>query len=163
MSSLALLDAYPGATVLGVDLSPFFVAVGRYSLSAVIESGRLTLEHAAAESLDLIQDESVDMASMCLVCHELPQSATRDIFAETYRKLKKGGVLCVMEMDPTTPAFQRVLNNPIPYTVFKSTEPYLLEYVALDMEAALKEAGFAKVETRNNSPRHKTVCALKMC
>ncbi len=162
LSSVALLEAFPGASVLGVDLSPYFVAVGRYLNRELIESGLLTLEHGAAEELAFVDDESLDMASMCLVCHELPQDATRAIFTEAYRKLKKGsGVLCVMEMDPTTPAFQRVLSNAVPYVVFKSTEPYLLEYVALDMEAELRAAGFADVVSTNNSPRHKTVVAVK--
>lgn len=30
LSSLALLEAFPGASVTGVDLSPYFLAVGRY-------------------------------------------------------------------------------------------------------------------------------------
>lgn len=30
LSSRALLDAFPGAAVTGVDLSPYFLAVGRY-------------------------------------------------------------------------------------------------------------------------------------
>jgi len=161
LSSVALLEAFPGARVLGVDLSPYFVAVGRYLNNELIESGLLTLEHGAAEELAFVDDESLDMASMCLVCHELPQDATRAIFSEAYRKLKKGSVLCIMEMDPTTPAFQRVLSNAVPYVVFKSTEPYLLDYVALDMEGELRAAGFADVVSTNNSPRHKTVVAVK--
>ncbi len=163
LSSLALLEAFPEANVVrGIDLSQYFVAVGLYLNRDLVERGSLTLEHAAAEDLGgIVSDASLDMASMCLVCHELPQEATRRIFLEVYRKLRPGGVLAIMEMDPTTPAFVRVMSNPVPYTVFKATEPYLLDYCALDMEAELRRAGFGKVWSVNNSPRHKTCVAQK--
>ena len=162
LSSVALLNAFPGdgIRVVGIDLSPYFVAVGNHLLRDVIETGRLSLQHGAAEAIDC-PDASFDLISMCLVCHELPQSATRDIFREAYRVLRPGGALCIMEMDPTTPAFQKILANPIPYVIFKSTEPYLLEYVALDMDKELVESGFGSVSTMSNSPRHKTVVAIK--
>ena len=161
LSSVALLEAFPEATVTGIDLSPHFVAAGRVLQSHLIESGKLRLIHGLAEQTDF-SDESFDMVSMCLVCHELPQQPTIDIFKEAYRVLRPGGALCVMEMNPVTPAFQRVMNNPIPYTIFKSTEPYLLDYVALDMPAAMAMAGFdCTVGQMENSPKHKTVVAIK--
>ena len=65
------------------------------------------------------------------------------------------------EMDPSSPAFQRVLSNPFPYVAFKSTEPWLLEYLGLDMSGAMVSAGFAPPRQANNSPKHKTVVAVK--
>jgi len=147
LSSVALLEAFPDATVTGIDLSPHFIAAGRVLQSHHIESGKLRLIHGLAEQTTFL-DESFDMVSMCLVCHELPQQPTIDIFKEAFRLLRPGGALCVMEMNPVTPAFQRVMNNPIPYTIFKSTEPYLLDYVGLDMPAAMAIAGFATAVNR---------------
>ena len=165
LSSMELLNAFDPtgqhhACVTGVDLSPYFVAVGRYELRDVIDKGRLHLEHGLAEDLQY-EDESFDLVSMCLVCHELPSEATQQIFIEAYRVLRPGGALCIMEMDPTTPAFQRVMKNPIPYAIFKSTEPYLLDYCSLDMHQAMTIAGFSNISQMNNSPRHKTVVAIK--
>lgn len=51
--------------------------------------------HAAAEDTAL-QAESADLVSICLVMHELPQSATRAIIAEAYRLLRPGGTFSVM-------------------------------------------------------------------
>jgi hypothetical protein len=66
-----------------------------------------------------------------------------------------------MEMDPSSAVFQRIFKNPFAYTAFKSTEPWLQEYIALDMPAAMQEAGFRAPRTQSNTPRHKTVVALK--
>jgi hypothetical protein len=66
-----------------------------------------------------------------------------------------------MELDPLAPASMRMLQNPFASAAFNSTEPWLTEYVALDMEACLKDAGFATVMTDRNTPRHKTVMAHK--
>lgn len=48
-----------------------------------------------------------------------------------------------------------------PAVAFKSTEPWLLEYLALNMPAAMTAAGFAPPRQLENSPRHKTVVAVK--
>jgi hypothetical protein len=41
------------------------------------------------------------------------------------RLLKPGGVAAIMEMNPASPAFQRIFNNPFAFAAFKSTEPHL--------------------------------------
>ncbi len=164
LSSLALLKAFPEATVTGIDLSPHFLAAGRYlQRQRESKSGqkeKLTLIHGLAEDTRL-PDASVDLVSICLVCHELPESASRAIFKEAARILRPGGALCVMEMNPASQIFQKVMQNPIPYTIFKSTEPWLLEYVNLDMKAAMMDAGLMKPMQLENSPRHKSVVAIK--
>jgi ubiquinone/menaquinone biosynthesis C-methylase UbiE len=163
LSSLALLKAFPEATVTGIDLSPHFVAAGRYlQRQREAETGqkeKLTLVHGLAEDTRL-PDASVDLVSMCLVCHELPEAVSRAIFKEAARILRPGGALCVMEMNPQSTAFQRVMKNPIPYTIFKSTEPWLLEYVNMDMKKAMMDAGLEPKQLEN-SPRHKSVVAMK--
>ena len=42
----------------------------------------------------------------------------------------------IMDMDPAAPAFQRLANNVFAFTAFKSTEPYLEQYAALDVPEA---------------------------
>jgi ubiquinone/menaquinone biosynthesis C-methylase UbiE len=164
LSSLALLEAFPEATVTGIDLSPHFLAAGRYlQRQREAQSGkkeRLTLIHGLAEDTRL-PSESVDLVSICLVCHELPESASRAIFKEAARILRPGGALCVMEMNPASQIFQKVMQNPIPYTIFKSTEPWLLEYVNMDMKKAMMDAGLMEPKQLENSPRHKSVVAIK--
>jgi hypothetical protein len=44
-------------------------------------------------------------------------------------------------------------------TLLKSTEPYLDEYFALDIEEAIAQAGFHAPTITRNSPRHRTIVA----
>lgn len=46
-----------------------------------------------------------------------------------------------MEMDPNSAAFQRIFSNVFAYTAFKSTEPWLVDYVTLDLHEAMKQVG----------------------
>ena len=48
-----------------------------------------------------------------------------------------------------------------PAVAFKSTEPYLLDYVTLDLHQAIQEQGFQAPLQMENSPRHRTVVAVK--
>ncbi|KAG2429387.1 hypothetical protein HXX76_011152 [Chlamydomonas incerta] len=166
LSSLELLRAFPGAErVTGLDLSPHFLAVGKWEQERRVAAAggqpeRLVFVHGLAEDTGLPAG-SQDLVSMCLVCHELPQAATKAIIKEAYRILRPGGAMCIMEMNPESAVFQRIFGNPFAYTAFKSTEPWLQEYIALDMPGALREAGFAEVVTRESTPRHKTVVAVK--
>ncbi|KAK9803742.1 hypothetical protein WJX73_010127 [Symbiochloris irregularis] len=93
--------------------------------------------------------------------HGTVQSATRAILAEAFRLLRPNGILAMMEMDPSSPSWQRVFKNPIALAAFKSTEPWLLEYVSLDLPQALQQAGFSVQGTSRSTPRHKTVVAQK--
>ena len=64
-------------------------------------------------------------------------------------------------MDMSSPVFRRVFSSPPAYVALKSTEPWLLEYASLDMQAALKAAGFEASAVERNTARHKTVVSVK--
>ncbi len=154
MSTFALQDAYPQARVTGVDLSPYFLAVADYSSQQ--RQASINWLHAAAESTGL-PSASFDLVSIFLVCHELPQSATRQIFREARRLLRPNGYLGIMDMNPRSQAYATM--PPYILTLLKSTEPYLDEYFTLDIEQAIVEAGFSTPTITANSPRHRTIIA----
>lgn len=77
------------------------------------------------------------------------------------RLLRPGGVMCIMEMNPASPAFQRIFSNAFAFTAFKSTEPWLIDYITLDLHSAMQEAGFETPKQLENSPKHRTVVAQK--
>lgn len=154
ISTVALAATFPDAHVTGVDLSPYFLAVAQYRNQD--QEDRLTWTHAAAEATGL-PEAAYDLVSICLVYHELPQSAAQAILREARRLLRPGGYLAIMDMNPGSEVFATM--PPFVLTLLKSTEPYLDEYFALDFEWALGEAGFEPPTVTCNSPRHRTLVA----
>lgn len=160
MSTFALQDIYPQAQITGVDLSPYFLAVAHYrSQQRQVQNSNLepvTWLHAAAEATGL-QEGSFDLVSAHLLFHELPQSAAIAILKEARRLLRSGGHLAIMDMNPRSEIYAQM--PPYVLTLLKSTEPYLDQYFALDLEQAIYETGFTKPTLVCNSPRHRTIIA----
>lgn len=154
MSTFALHELYPQAEITGLDLSPYFLAVAHYRTQQ--RYAQINWVHAAAESTGL-PDGSFDLVSTFLMCHELPQSATRQIFREAQRLLRPGGHLAIMDMNPQSEIYAKM--PPYILTLLKSTEPYLDEYFTLDIEQALVEDGFAPPTITCNTHRHRTIIA----
>ena len=69
--------------------------------------------------------------------------------------------MLLQEMNPASPSFKVVLGNPIAYAAFKSTEPWLLEYMALDLGKLAQSVGFVSVAEASSTPSHKTFIACK--
>lgn len=154
MSTFALQETYPQAKLTGVDLSPYFLAVANYQ--AQKRQVSVNWVHAAAESTNL-PPASFDLVSTFLMHHELPQSATREIFREVRRLLRPNGHIAIMDMNPQSDIYAKM--PPYILTLLKSTEPWLDEYFTLDIEKELIEAGFHSPTITRNTPRHRTIIA----
>ncbi|KJH72460.1 class I SAM-dependent methyltransferase [Aliterella atlantica] len=157
LSSFALQAMFPQAKITGIDLSPYFLAVAKYQSRQ--RNAQIDWFHAAAEATQLAAN-SYDLVSSFSMFHELPQSATRQIFQEAQRLLRSGGHFTIMDMNPKSEIFTKM--PPYILTLLKSTEPYLDEYSSLDIEQALVEAGFTKPTITCNTPRHRTIIARKL-
>eukprot|EP00600_Ochromonadales_sp_CCMP1393_P014469 CAMPEP_0174996534 /NCGR_PEP_ID=MMETSP0005-20121125/447_1 /TAXON_ID=420556 /ORGANISM="Ochromonas sp., Strain CCMP1393" /LENGTH=335 /DNA_ID=CAMNT_0016250951 /DNA_START=57 /DNA_END=1064 /DNA_ORIENTATION=+ len=175
LSTLKLHETFPSANIVGIDLSPHMLAVAEYQLSRgaasrlgmsyrneAMSSAKDSIEylHRAGEDTGLGKGD-VDLVTMSLVSHELPQAATRDILLEAYRILPSGGAFVMMDMNPESPAFQRISSNPFAFAAFKSTEPWIQEYATLDLYSTMRECGFTDIDMLQNSPRHRTVIGFK--
>lgn len=163
MSSFALQETFPNAQITGIDLSAYFLTVAQYrqQQTAQLPTPHSPLPpirwlHAAAEATGLPAG-SADLVSVCLVFHELPQSAALAIIREARRLLRPGGHFALMDMNPKSEVYAQM--PPYILTLLKSTEPYLDQYFSLDVEQALVEAGFAAPSITFNSPRHRTIVA----
>ncbi len=156
MSTFALQDTFPNAQITGVDLSPYFLAVANHSSQRRRTAVSPTWVHGAAEATGL-PDASCDLVSACLMFHELPQKAAIAIFKEAYRLLRPGGHMAIMDMNPRSEIYAKM--PPYILTLLKSTEPYLDEYFALDIEEAIAQAGFVRPTITPNTPRHRVVLA----
>ncbi|NJO40347.1 MAG: class I SAM-dependent methyltransferase [Cyanobacteria bacterium CRU_2_1] len=172
MSTFALKTIYPDARITGLDLSPYFLTIAHYhsqqgvsdqesgikqsTRSSTSQSPIFTWIHAPAEATGL-PDASFDLVSAHLIFHELPRNAAIDILQEARRLLRPGGHLAIMDMNPKSEIYAQM--PPYILTLLKSTEPYLDEYFALDLEQAIYDAGFTRPTITCNSPRHRTVIA----
>lgn len=162
LSTFGLYEIFPGAQVIGVDLSPFFLSVANYRLKERRKEEKTAVEfvHAAGENTGL-PSGAFDLVSLSLVCHELPREATKQIIEEAHRLLKRGGALAIMEMNPYSPLLQKMVNNMFAFTAFKSTEPYFDDYRTFFIEKAIEERGFEYPNQMESSPRHRTILAHK--
>jgi ubiquinone/menaquinone biosynthesis C-methylase UbiE len=154
MSTFALQGLYPDAKITGVDLSPYFLAIAQYRSAQ--KPNRPQWLHAAAEETGL-PSASFDLVSAHLIFHELPQSAAIAILQEARRLLRPGGYLAIMDMNPRSEIYAKM--PPYILTLLKSTEPYLDQYFALDLEQAIHDAGFDRPSVACNSARHRTLVA----
>jgi ubiquinone/menaquinone biosynthesis C-methylase UbiE len=155
MSTFAMQEVYPAAQLTGLDLSPYFLSIANYRAEHQ-QSTQINWVHAAGESTGL-PAHSYDLVSLFLICHELPQTATHEIFAEAKRLLKPGGHIAIMDMNPASEIYAQMA--PYILTLLKSTEPYLDRYFTLDISQALVDAGFEAPTITPNTPRHRTVIA----
>ena len=156
MSTVALQKVYPQAEVTGIDLSPYFLAVAEYRARQSPKHNDIDWIHGAAEATGL-PNGSFDLVSACLLFHELPTTAAEAIITEARRLLNPRGYLAIMDMNPNSAVFKKM--PPYILTLLKSTEPYLDQYFALDIDRAFTAAGFASPDITINSPRHRTILA----
>ncbi|MEO8894072.1 MAG: class I SAM-dependent methyltransferase [Coleofasciculaceae cyanobacterium] len=154
MSTFALQEIYPDANLTGVDLSPYFLAVAQYNSQE--RNIKINWKNAAAEATNL-PDASFDLVSACLLFHELPQTASKQILSEARRLLRPGGYLTIMDMNPKSEIYAKM--PPYILTLLKSTEPYLDDYFALDIEQVIVDAGFETPTITANTLRHRTIVA----
>lgn len=158
LSTNKLAETFPTAqSITGIDLSPYMLAVAALQNT----DPRIDYVYGSGESMAPFLSGTVDLVSMCLVSHELPQNAAVDIYSEVFNIMKSGGAFSIMDIDPDSEFFRKFRGNRFAYAGFKSTEPWLDEYCSMDLVSRLKCAGFRDISVAANSPRHRTVVAIK--
>ncbi|GMH41542.1 hypothetical protein BSKO_09452 [Bryopsis sp. KO-2023] len=160
-STTFLANKFPEARVLGLDLSPYFLAVAEHSRRHSADpsvADRMEYRHALAEKTNL-EDASFDVCSYQSVFHECPSSASTSILKESYRLLKPGGTSVIFDSDPTCEALARL--PPVLFTLMKATEPWTDEYYAFDIEATMTDIGYEDVKTVCTDARHRVVLGRK--
>ena len=154
ISTQYISRAFPEARMIGMDLSPYMLAVAKHRDEGAEGAERREWVHGLGEDTGL-ESDSVDVVSLAFVIHECPESATRALMTEAARVLKPGGTFVMTDNNPKSPVIQKL--PPALFTLMKSTEPHSNEYYTVDIEGLLAECGFEHVHTVDTDPRHRTV------
>ena len=139
--TLPLVDAFPEAEVIGIDLSAPMLLYAHKRAEA--RGKRVTFAQQNAERTTF-PDESFDLVCSTLLLHELPESAIRRVIAESYRLLNPGGVCAHLDLPP--------YREQSPYNAFlmdwdtkHNNEPYWSSFHHMDLPALYREVGFHNV------------------
>lgn len=134
--------------VIGVDLSPYFVAMASHRSDKY--GNDIEYIHANAEHVPL-QNASCNLITCNFLLHEVPYGPTLNIINEAYRLLKPNGVLAIVDLDPIQLKNQLTLNR-FRRWAFEITEPHIYEYYQSDIGDSLEINGFSEIEKLKNDP-----------
>jgi ubiquinone/menaquinone biosynthesis C-methylase UbiE len=136
-TTLLLKQKFPQAEVIGLDLSPYMLAIAddkakQASLSIQWLQGNAEHTRFGANYFDLV--------TASLLFHETPAEVTRAILRECFRLLQPGGEILILDGSQSTLRQAEWLTQ-----IFE--EPYIEAYAAGNLDAWLEAAGFDDIRT----------------
>ena len=180
MSTRRLAKKFPRASdIIGVDLSPYFVAVGKKLMelapTSFHDGGPWVCDIEADDRIQYVVGDAANVhelgeidegtfhaANIQLVIHELPPKIARDVVDEAYRALTPGGQMWISEMDFEAPAYAAQRANPLLFSLIRATEPYLDDYAeSIPSLFAHIQSKFEHVKVVPATGRHFALVATK--
>jgi ubiquinone/menaquinone biosynthesis C-methylase UbiE len=150
-TTLMLKQAFPEAEVIGLDLSPYMLVVA--AIKAEKAGLNIKWLHGNAECTSF-PDANFDLIAASLLFHETPPAVSRAILRESFRLLKVGGQVVILDGNQKTLQQTEWLTD-----IFE--EPYLKSYAAGSVDAWMGAAGFAKVQTHEHWWVHQVTQGVK--
>ena len=136
-----LFKIYPAAHVTAIDYSPLCVEKARAYNRAMIRAGRCEVRQGDVSDLQL-PEGAFDLATAFETVYFWPGLET--CFAQVFKVLKPGGYFLICNesdgADPTGVKFETIIEG-------------MKSYTALEIEGALKAAGFSPVTTDHHSQK----------
>lgn len=138
-TTLLLKQAFPTAEVIGLDLSPYMLFMADYK--AKNAELNLKWQQGKAEKTNF-PPNTFDVVTASLLFHETPPHISELILQESFRLLKAGGQVIILDGNQKTLRQTQWLTN-----IFE--EPYIQAYAQESVEAWLGKAGFEAVQTED--------------
>lgn len=140
-SSLPIAQAWPDANMTVVDLGE---PVLRYGLARAKSLGvnNIRFVQASGEDLSRFPDASFDWIQTTMFLHELSTVALANIFRETRRLLRPGGIVLHVEQPQYSaemPIFEQAMRD---WDAFYNNEPFWSRMHEMDLDQAMVDAGF---------------------
>lgn len=137
--TIMLKQTFPEANVIGIDLSPYMLAVA----DKKAQHAGLTIQflQGNAEATGF-PDRSFDLITVALLFHETPSAVTKNILQESHRLLNMGGEVVVLDGNQQSLRQMSWVDR-----IFE--EPYMAEYAKGNINAWLKSAGFEPAHTQS--------------
>lgn len=136
-TSILLKQAFPRATVVGLDLSPYMLLVAEAKAQrAAVE---IDWRHGLAEAAG-VDANAFDLATASFLFHEMPPTVTQRVLHEAFRLLRPGGQLLALD------GSQAKLRH-LGWLIRLFREPYSSVYAAGCVDDWLIAAGFEQVKT----------------
>ena len=135
-STRPLVDAFPEARVVGIDLSAPNLKLAHQQAERLHKP--LALYQRAAEATGF-EDAAFDLVTATMLIHELPMPVLRQVLVEARRVLRPGGQLAVLDFARTGDTFRdRVMEG----HGARNNEPYMPHLFKTDVQHLLSEVGF---------------------
>ncbi|MEU6075767.1 class I SAM-dependent methyltransferase [Micromonospora sp. NPDC047074] len=134
-STQVLVSRYPGAEVVGVDLSAPNLRLAHRQAEG--HGHRIRWRQAASYDTGLAS-ASADVVTGTMVLHEMPREAIEATLREAARLLRPGGVIRFLEFWPTG---DQLRDATVYEHAERNNEPYFRDLFATDAPATLAAAG----------------------
>lgn len=156
-SAFVFAELFPEAEVIGIDLSAPYI---RFAREWAERRGLKNIKFYQQNAQETVfESESFDAVHFAYVLHEMYAEDARKILRELYRLVKPGGMLSMFDgVYPDTEEGREAKRR---HAKTVGAEPFLGEYMDLNVEKAIADTGFVNVTRHLAVPDGMVVTARK--
>ncbi|MCT7963180.1 class I SAM-dependent methyltransferase [Laspinema sp. D1] len=137
-STLPYVEGYPEAEVHGIDIGASLLRYAHARAEALGQRVHFSQQNAEKTNF---ADESFDLVVSHILLHEIPVPALRNVFRESYRLLKPGGMMVHIEA-PLYCHMDSYRAFAFDWETVNNNEPFWGAFRDLDLKAEATKGGF---------------------
>jgi ubiquinone/menaquinone biosynthesis C-methylase UbiE len=137
-STLPYVDTYPNAEVHGIDIGAPLVRYGHSRAEELGKKVHFSQQNAEKTNFD---DESFDLVVSHILMHETSRTALKNIFAESFRVLRAGGMMIHLEV-PQYENMEPIQAFMLDWDTYNNNEPFWGAMHDTDLKQLSVNSGF---------------------